>query len=53
MEALETKKEELTEVLNNGIEDHDELRKVSEEFQKVSDELEEKEMRWLELSELA
>jgi ATP-binding cassette subfamily F protein uup len=34
------------------VDDHEKLMKISAEFQRVSDELEEKEFRWLELSEL-
>ncbi len=49
---LEEKKKELNEKLNSGISDHEELMKVSAEMGKVSDELDEKEMRWLELSEI-
>ncbi|MFK7757686.1 MAG: ABC-F family ATP-binding cassette domain-containing protein [Flavobacteriales bacterium] len=49
---LEAKKKELNEKLNSGISDHEELMKVSAEMGKVSEELDEKEMRWLELSEI-
>lgn len=49
---LEKKKAELTTEMESIVDDHEKLMKVSEEFQRVSDELEEKEMRWLELSEL-
>jgi ATP-binding cassette subfamily F protein uup len=49
---LEKKKAALTAELESIVDDHEKLMKVSEEFQRVSDELEEKEMRWLELSEL-
>jgi len=50
--VLEAKKKELNEKLNSGISDHEELMKVSAEMGKVSEELDEKEMRWLELSEV-
>jgi len=50
--VLEAKKEELNEKLNSGISNHEELMKVSAEMGEISNELEEKEMRWLELSEL-
>lgn len=50
--VLEAKKKELNEKLNSGISDHEELMKVSAEMGKVSNELDEKEMRWLELSEI-
>ncbi|MFT5010945.1 MAG: ATP-binding cassette subfamily F protein uup [Pseudomonadales bacterium] len=49
---LEAKKKELNEKLNSGISDHEELMKVSAEMGEVSNELDDKEMRWLELSEL-
>jgi ATP-binding cassette subfamily F protein uup len=49
---LETKKIKLTEELEAIVDDHEKLIEVSKKFQRVSDELEEKEMRWLELSEL-
>ncbi len=49
---LEAKKKELNEKLNSGITDHEELMKVSAEMGEISNELEEKEMRWLELSEI-
>jgi len=49
---LEAKKIKLTEELETIVDDHEKLMAVSEEFQRVSDELTEKEMRWLELSEL-
>jgi len=49
---LERKKAELTTELESIVDDHEKLMKVSAEFQRVSDELEQKEMRWLELSEL-
>jgi ATP-binding cassette subfamily F protein uup len=49
---LEAKKLKLTEELEAIVDDHEKLMKLSEEFQRVSDELEAKELRWLELSEL-
>lgn len=49
---LEKKKAELTTEMEAVVDDHEKLMKISEEFQRISDELEEKEMRWLELSEL-
>ncbi len=49
--VLEARKKELNEKLNSGISDHEELMKISEEMGLISDELDEKEMRWLELSE--
>lgn len=49
---LEAKKATLTTELENVVDDHEKLMRISAEFQRVSDQLEEKEMRWLELSEL-
>jgi len=49
---LESKKKELNEKLNSGISDHEELMTVSAEMGKISEELDQKEMRWLELSEI-
>ena len=48
---LEEKVQHLTNELNSGIADHVELNRLGEELKKVSDMLEEKTMRWLELSE--
>lgn len=47
---LETKKAELTESMNTET-DHEKLTELADEFEKISAELEEKELRWLELSE--
>ena len=49
---LEKRKAELTEELEAVVDDHEKLMEISAEFKRVSDELEEKEFRWLELSEL-
>ena len=49
---LEKRKAELTSEMEAVVDDHEKLMEISANFQKVSDELEEKEMRWLELSEL-
>lgn len=49
---LEKRKAELTTEMESVVDDHEKLMKISEEFQRISDELEEKELRWLELSEL-
>ena len=53
LEKLEGEKEELTEKLNSGTLDNDGLQKTGERLGQVMEELDEKEMRWLELSELA
>lgn len=51
IENLEIEKAELTEKLNSGSLDHEELLKSGERIQEIIDLLDEKEMRWLELSE--
>ncbi|MFN5370318.1 MAG: ABC transporter C-terminal domain-containing protein, partial [Bacteroidia bacterium] len=48
---LEEKVQQLTSELNSGIADHVELNRLGDELKKLSDSLEEKTMRWLELSE--
>ena len=48
---LEARKKELSEALNSGESDHEKLIQWGAELQQVMDELEAKEMRWLELSE--
>ena len=49
---LEKRKADLTTEMEAVVDDHEKLMEISAEFQRVSDELEEKELRWLELSEL-
>lgn len=51
--ALEKKKEELNEKINAGALPYEELNKAILDLGEVSKELEEKELRWLELSEFA
>jgi len=51
--ALEERKKAIENQLNSGLTDHDQLLKFAEKLQAISDELEEKELRWLELSEIA
>lgn len=53
IEALETEKSEIDEAMNSGALTTDELVEKSTRFGEINDLLEEKEMRWLELSELA
>jgi ATP-binding cassette subfamily F protein uup len=48
---LEIKIGELTKKLNGGITDHVELQKIAAEISKYTEELEQKTLRWLELSE--
>jgi len=51
MPGLEEHKAQLLASLNSGNLSPEELNESSQEYQKISDELDEKEMRWLELSE--
>lgn len=51
--ALEAKKAELEKAISSMVDDHEQLLQLSSEFERVSKELEDREMRWLELSELA
>ena len=53
IEALETEKSEISIELNSGTLDNNQLHEKSNRFGQITDLLEEKEMRWLELSELA
>ena len=51
MEQLETRKAELIETMNAGTTtDHEQLTAWATELEQINEELEEKEMRWLELS---
>lgn len=49
---LETEKEILEEIMNSGNLPHDELYQKSEQLNKIKEILDQKELRWLELSEL-
>lgn len=51
--ALEAEKAELETVMSSGTLSNDELMAKSERIAKVIEEIDEKTMRWLELSELA
>jgi len=53
IESLETEKATISEELNSGTLDNSQLHKKSNRFGEITELLEEKEMRWLELSELA
>jgi ATP-binding cassette subfamily F protein uup len=53
MAALETEKKALVEKLNQGSEDFQKLTDWAKEIEDIKSKLEEKEMRWLELSERA
>ena len=52
LETLAQKKESLTNQLNSGEGDHQDLAQWGTELQRVEKEIDAKEMRWLELSEL-
>lgn len=52
IEQLETEKEQLLEAMNSGTLSPEELQNTSLRFNHLSEELDEKELRWLELSEL-
>ena len=49
---LEKRKAEINELMLSGISDAEEITKLSKELASINDDLEEQEMRWLELSEL-
>lgn len=53
IEQLEEQKDALSAEMNSGITDYEKLQELSEQFNAVKDELEEKELRWLELAERA
>lgn len=49
---LELRKNMILEKMNSGISDHTELQKVSDEYAAVSDSIEKKTLRWMELAEM-
>jgi ABC transport system ATP-binding/permease protein len=51
IQSLENQKTELTEQLNSGIADHQKLQELASQIKQVGDSLDNKTMRWLELSE--
>ena len=53
LEALNTEKAELEEALGTGTLPFDQLQSASERIGQILEEIDEKELRWLELSELA
>ena len=53
IEALEAEKQSIENELNGGTCDVDRITELSVRLPKLNDELDEKSMRWLELSELA
>jgi len=52
IEDLERRKSEITNLLNAGEGSVEDFKNWSDEFKQVQDDLDEKEMRWLELSEI-
>ena len=52
IEKLESKKSDIETLMNSATQNAEELTKLSKEYKQVSELLDEKEMRWLELSEL-
>lgn len=52
MAALEKRKAEINELMLNGISGADQITELSKELAIINNDLEEQEMRWLELSEL-
>ena len=52
MPKLEEQKETLSEKINACTGNYEELAKLSKQIEELNQKLEEKEMRWLELSEL-
>ncbi len=53
IELLEKQKTELTEKLSSGINDHKELSEISIKLGEITRLIDEKQLRWLELSEMA
>ena len=53
LKKLEAQKTELIQKLNSGSTDHSELAKWSSEIEKITETVDEKELKWLELSERA
>ena len=52
IDALEKQKEKLTTAISSGSTDHQQLQKWSQEIQNITDEIEQKTLRWLELGEI-
>lgn len=52
MSTLGDRKAEIESLMSGGLTDHNEIASLSDEYQKVSQRLDEIEMRWLELSEI-
>ena len=52
IEALERRKADITQQFSNGTTDHNQLQQLSKEVKNISDQIDEKTLRWLELAEL-
>jgi ABC transport system ATP-binding/permease protein len=52
IDQLEKKKQEISMLLDQGSNDHNQLIKLGEDLQKITSALDEKTLRWLELSEM-
>ncbi len=52
LQKLEQRKADLTAILNSGITDHQKLQDLAGQVQQVNETIDEKTLRWLELSEL-
>ncbi len=52
IDELEKKKEEYTSLINSGSNDHQQLQKWAAEIQRITDDVDTKSLRWIELSEL-
>lgn len=53
IEELEIRKQAIEDEMNSGITDYEKLNELSNQFGEIKDEIEEKELLWLELSERA
>ncbi len=52
IDELEKKKEEYTSLINSGSNDHQQLQKWATEIQRITNDVDAKTLRWIELSEL-
>jgi ATP-binding cassette subfamily F protein uup len=52
IEALERRKADITQQFSNGTTDHNQLQQLSKEIKNISDQIDEKTLRWLELAEM-
>lgn len=52
LQKLEQRKSELTAILNSGVTDHQKLQELAGQVQQITETLDDKTLRWLELSEL-